>query len=75
MLAVADTSSINYLLLVQCETLLPALSTRVVIPPLSGTHCKTPTRRRSSGHGWPSRLRGLRYNPSGRGLLRKRCRT
>ncbi len=32
MLAVADTSPINYLLLIQCETLLPALYTRVVIP-------------------------------------------
>jgi len=32
MLAVADTSPINYLLLIQCETLLPVLYTRVVIP-------------------------------------------
>ena len=33
MLAVADTSPINYLVLIQCETLLSALYTRVVIPP------------------------------------------
>ena len=32
MLAVADTSPINYLVLIQCEVLLPVLYTRVVIP-------------------------------------------
>jgi len=32
MLAVADTSPINYLLLIQCETVLPVLYARVVIP-------------------------------------------
>jgi predicted nucleic acid-binding protein len=33
MLAVADTSPINYLVLIACETLLSALYTRVMIPP------------------------------------------
>jgi predicted nucleic acid-binding protein len=33
MLVVADTSPINYLILIQHETLLPALYTHVVIPP------------------------------------------
>jgi predicted nucleic acid-binding protein len=33
MLVVADTSPINYLLLIQHELLLPALYTQVIIPP------------------------------------------
>ena len=32
-------------------------------------------RRLSYRHGWPLRPHGLRYSPSGRGLLRERCRT
>lgn len=33
MLVVADTSPINYLVLIQQETLLPALYARVAVPP------------------------------------------
>ena len=42
MLVVADTSPINYLILVQHELLLPTLYTRVVIPPAVSRACYEP---------------------------------
>ena len=42
MLVVADTSPINYLILVQHELLLPILYTRVVIPPAVSSELQRP---------------------------------
>ena len=57
-LVIADTSPLNYLVLIEQVEILPALFEKVFVPQLCGTNCDTMRLRRASAAGSPIRLLG-----------------